>query len=141
MRRSLRHAPLVFAVGIAGCGGSPTIHAIAQSAQSWAATADFTADRLAHDAISRRFAVVTFDRTSTELEQLAQSAAQVRDTSAAMARDHAELKAQLSAARRAVIALDSAAMHDDRAQLATPQRHVSTSAAALDSLASATEHR
>jgi len=139
MRRALRHAPLVFAIAIAGCGGSPDVHALAQSAHSWAATADFTADRLAHGAISRRFAVVTFDRVSTELQQLAQSAAQVRDTSAASARDRAELTAQLSVARHAVVALDSAAARDNRAQLAAPQRRVGASEAALDSLASATE--
>jgi hypothetical protein len=141
MRRSLGQSALVLAVeiAIAGCGGSPSVHDLTQSARSWSATADFTAERWAHGAVSRKFAVVTFERASTELQQLATSAAQLRDTSAATGRAHAELTTQLARARAAVSAMDSAAAHGDRGRLTAPREQLGAAGARLDSLSSATE--
>lgn len=143
MRRTFRQTAVALLLGtaVAGCGGSPDVHDLAQNAHSWAATGELTGDRWMHGAISRRYTVVALERASTGLDEIATSAAELRDTSAATRREHRALSAQLSSARTALSTLDSAAARDDRRAAAAPTKQLARVGAQLDSVAAAAEQR
>lgn len=115
---------------MAACGGPPDSSRVARTARSWAATADFVTDRREHDAVSRRFALLTLDRAGSELQGVAETAAQLPDS----ASRRATLLSTVGEIRRTVAALDSAAAHGDRTAAARIAVQLASATAQMDTL-------
>lgn len=131
-QRALRAIWPLLTLGLtAACGGPPEPSEIAKSVRSWGATSQFVVDRWEHDAVSRRFTVLTLERASSELQRVAQKVGQLPDTTPA----RAPLASTLSAVRSAVSALDSAASRDDRGAAQASAKRLATAQARIDALA------
>lgn len=138
MEGAVRATAVLVAVGAGvACGGPPEPCKVAQSAASWGATAHFVTDRWAHDAVSRKFTVVTLDRAGAELQTIALQVAQLPDT----APGRAPLIAMLKELRGAVAAADSAAAHDDRASAERTAPQLASATAQMDSLGAGLEQK
>lgn len=124
-------------LGAAACGGPPQPSEIAKTVRSWAATSQLVTDRWQHDAVPRRFTVLTLDRASSELQSVAHSVERLPDTTSARAR----LRSALGAVRSAISALDSAASHDDRRAAAQSATRLAAAQARIDTLAAALDQR
>lgn len=108
-----------------------------KTVRSWGATSQFVTDRWQHDAVSRRFTVLTLDRASSELQSLAQKVGQLPDTTPT----RAPLASVLGAVRGAISALDSAAGHGDHAAAGKSAERLAAAQARVDALARTLEQR
>lgn len=133
-RRTLLIACLTSAAGATACGGAPDAPAVAKNAQSWTASSALIGERWRARAIPAPYTHRSLDAAGSSLQQTAQMAAQLPDTT----RDRAWLIQRVRMVRQSVAALDSAVAHGDRAATAGPIGALAIDRHALDSMSKAT---
>jgi hypothetical protein len=121
------------APGIAACGGSPDASAVAKDAESWTASSALIGERWRARTIPTPYTRRSLDAAGQSLQQTAQMAAQLPDTT----RERAWLVQRVKVVRQSVAVLDSAVARGDRGATTQPIGALAIDRHALDSLSKA----
>lgn len=123
----------LLAVGGALACSSPDATAVAKDAESWTASSALIGERWRAATVPNAYTHRSLDAAGSALQQTAQSASQLSDTTHA----RAWLIERVRTIRQSVAALDSAVAHGDRAAASGAIGALAVERHALDSMAKA----